>query len=174
MQKRTSIDMDKELRTIGMARVPLSLGRTYLNIPRGDHIICNVNLIDAIKYIGCNYGYGSESNLKKGIRFIYNNVSGCSKRQIKLTLRSIKNDMLHNHNEEAYIFRCSREYYIAIYKLVLESSKSFLNEKRIHNSDSLVSDVKKGLLYVSQNGNNTADSKDALKIYHGIIDLDKA
>ena len=100
-----------DLNTLEMRLIPLTFGNIYLNVPGGDYQQYNRELIKLVEYIGQNFGTISGSNLKKGIHYIYQQMKGPSKRQIKMTLRNVSNSLIKDEYDTPYVYRCSKKYY---------------------------------------------------------------
>ena len=137
-----------DLNTLEMRLIPLTFGNIYLNVPGGDYQQYNRELIKLVEYIGQNFGIISGSNLKKGIHYIYQQMKGPSKRQIKMTLRNVSNSLIKDEYDTPYVYRCSKKYYKNIIELVIQKS----NEKRQNYSDWLIPEVKKGVKFVCMYG----------------------
>lgn len=137
--------MGDEMNTLEMRLPTLVYGSTYLNVPGGTLPQHNTKLVKLVEEIGQTYGVISGSNLKKGIHHISQNVSGVSKRQIKMMLRNVPVAIIHNPNEDEYIYRCSIKYYSKVLEYIIKIS----NNLTPPYSDTLIPEVKRGINFVS-------------------------
>ena len=145
---------------------------TYLNVPSTENTpTYNYNLITWVEELGKKYGKkGNESNLKKGMRFLKEKTGCPSIRQIKMMMRSVPVAYIHNENENAYIFRCSINYYTKLLTNIIQDP-IYVNSTGEPNSEYLIYDVKIGLDYVNKNGKDKC-AKIANKMLDDLKKLD--
>lgn len=139
----------KDITTLEMQVRPLFFFRVYFNVPGGDELVFNNDLIKLVQDIGNKFGTVKGSALKKGIHYIKNNTGASSKREIKMMLRNAPNAFLVDENDCRYVFRCSNNHFVEIFKFIVEKSKltseDNLSEKYLHNQ--MI-----GFRYVAANG----------------------
>ncbi len=160
----------KDLNTLEMRLIPLTFGNIYLNVPGGYYQEYNRELIKLVEDIGQRFGTISGSKLKKGIHYIYQQIKGPSKRQIKLTLRNVPNSLIRKEDEFPYVYRCTKRYYKDILELIIQKLKASNSE--MSNSDWLIPKVKKGIKYVSAEGTNDEIRTVATNLLNDIEYLD--
>ena len=161
--------MRDEINTLDMRLSILVYGSTYLNVPGGTLLQSNTKLIKLVEKIGQKYGVVSGSNLKKGIHHISQNVSGVSKRQIKMMLRNVPVAIIHHPNEDKYIYRCSIKYYCKVLEFIISASENLTAPY----SDLLIPEAKKGISYVSAFSNKDSIRTIANNMLRGIDEIDK-
>lgn len=140
--------MDKELQTFEMRVRPLIFGTVYLNVPGGNYIHFNKELISAVEYLGNRYGTIPGSNLKKGIHYIQTQTTCSSKRQIKMMLRNVENSRIAYEDDTAYLFRCSIKHYAEVLKFIVENAPINLPTNMLY-TDYLVPEAKDGINFVA-------------------------
>lgn len=118
--------MDAELRTFDMEHAPLAYGNVYVNVPGTNSLIFYDNLIIIVEKMGEKYGAGKGSNLKKGVRYLCKKTGCTSKRQIKMMLRNVPHAVLRERNDTCYVFRCSKEYYSEVLKVIIKFARNEL------------------------------------------------
>lgn len=85
----------------------------YLNVPDSD-IQTRLHLLEeVVGNIGLKYGTVSGSRKKKGIHFLAKQI-GCSKRQIKMMLKSVRAPIVKVGTYPNYFFRCHNTNYVKI------------------------------------------------------------
>lgn len=106
--------------------------RWYLNVPDGDSQTRLHLLEEVVCHIGLKFGTISGSKKKKGIDFLAKQI-GCSKRQIKLMLRSVRAPIVKVKDYQSYIFRCHNTNYVRIleeiYSRIPDINSNALNSK---------------------------------------------
>lgn len=118
--------MNAELRTFNMEYAPLAYGNVYVNVPGTNSLIFYDNLIIIVEKMGEKYGAGKGSNLKKGVRYLCKKTGCTSKRQIKMMLRNVPHAVLRERNDTGYVFRCSKEYYSEVLKVIIKFARNEL------------------------------------------------
>jgi len=134
-----------------MRITPIIYLNTYLNVPGGNYLHFNRELIAAVEYLGQCYGSVSGSNLKKGIHYIQKETGCPSKRQIKMMLRNVEKACLTTEDEFFYIFRCSKAYYVKVLRFIYEKSNINL-PANILFTEHTISKVIDGIRYVTKYG----------------------
>ncbi len=162
--------MKDVLNTIEINFVPVTYGKIYLNVPAGNYSQYNVELIKLVEKIGEKCGTVTGSKLKKGIHYIQSEIPGTSKRQIKMILRNVQNALIHDHNESLYVYRCSKQYYANIIKLIIETAKE--RKPGVTNTDWLIPTAKKGIKYVSVHGISEEIRTEAENLLNKVLELD--
>lgn len=155
--------MDAELRTFDMEHAPLAYGNVYANVPGTNSLIFYDNLIIIVEKMGEKYGAGKGSNLKKGVRYLCKKTGCTSKRQIKMMLRNVPHAVLRERNDTGYVFRCSKEYYSEVLKVIIK----FARNELIKNIDEIkpsviVEQTYGGIILVR------AQSREVQNLYHKI------
>lgn len=110
--------------------------RWYLNIPDGDSQTRLHLLEEVVCHIGLKFGTVSGSRKKKGIHFLAKQI-GCSKRQVKLMLSSVRAPIVKAKDYPSFIFRCHNTNYVKlledIYSRIPDINSNELNTK-IYNA----------------------------------------
>lgn len=155
--------MDAELRTFDMEHAPLAYGNVYVNVPGTNSLIFYDNLIIIVEKMGEKYGDGKGSNLKKGIRYLCRQTKCTSKRQIKMMLRNVPHAVMRERNDTGYVFRCSKEYYSEVLKVIIR----FARNELMKNIDEIkpiviVEQTYGGIILVR------AQSREVQNLYHKI------
>lgn len=119
------------LHTHGFKHLLLT-NRWYLNVPDGDSQTRLSLLEDVVCHIGLKFGTVSGSKKKKGIHFLAKQI-GCSKRQIKLLLNSVRAPIVKADNYPSFVFRCHNTNYVKIleeiYSRIPDINNNELNKK---------------------------------------------
>lgn len=171
----------KELNTMDM-KVPVFMySNVYLNVPSGKTPLYNRELIALVSYLGKEHGRGKNNNLSKGITFIYDSLkenssySKCiTKRQIKMMLRNVPRAILSKDGVPSYIYRCSRNCFVEIFRIIINESdiKRHIKSDNSNNNNNcaqiFLSKQLDGLCYLSQNGNSKDIKKEAEEMRKGL------
>lgn len=115
----------------------------YLNVPDSD-IQTRLHLLEeVVGLIGLKFGTVSGSRKKKGVHYLAKQIN-CSKRQVKMMLKSVRAPFVKVENYPNYIFRCHNTNYVNILAEIYSCIPELNNNDLITRINNAVKDLPEG------------------------------
>lgn len=159
----------------------------YLNVPGSDTQARLRLLEDVVSHIGLKFGTVAGSKKKKGVHFLAKQI-GCSKRQVKLMLKSVRAPIVKVKNYPKFIFRCHNTNYVKILAeiynripdinnrdlnaRIYSAVKDFPKQDRVY-SLAFISEPLVGMYYLRGKGTSASIRQKAHSLVEGIVREDR-